>query len=116
MIAALFALLAFQLAGEVIARGLSLPLPGPVLGMLLLAGAVALRGAVPATLDRLATGLLEHLALLFIPAGVGIMVHLHRVSQDWFALAVTVLASTAITLVVSAGALRWLMRRAGAEE
>lgn len=110
MIVALFALLAFQLAGEVIVRALGLPLPGPVLGMLLLAVALAVRGGVPPALEQLARGLLEHLSLLFIPAGVGILAHLQRVSEAWFALAVTVLASTAVTLAVSAGTLALLMR------
>ena len=36
MIAALTQLLIFQLIGEVIARGLDLPVPGPVIGMVLL--------------------------------------------------------------------------------
>ncbi|WP_435106022.1 CidA/LrgA family protein [Arhodomonas sp. AD133] len=116
MVAAVLALLVCQLAGEILTRGLDLPLPGPVLGMLLLATALALRGGVPEDIARVARGLLDNLSLLFIPAGVGVIAHLSRLADAWLGLAVTVLVSTAITLVVSAATLRWLMRVTGAAE
>ncbi|MCS4504827.1 Holin-like protein CidA [wastewater metagenome] len=116
MIPSLFTLLAFQLVGEITVRALRLPLPGPVLGMVLLAVALGLRGGPPEPLGRIARGLLDHLSLLFIPAGVGIIAHLSRVADEWLAITVTILASTAVTLVVSAATLSWLMRRLAPQE
>jgi len=96
-------LLALQSVGELLARGLSLPFPGPVIGMLLLL--LALR--VPAVREPVAACanfLLMHLSLLFVPVGVGVMTHLGLIGQygvrilavivlsTWIGLAVTVLA------------------------
>ena len=106
MLSALTQLLIFQLAGEVIARGLNLPLPGPVLGMLLLFLALAVRGAPDHELQTTSQNLLQHLSLLFVPAGTGIMVHLHRVADEWVALLLSLLVSTFATLVVTALAMK----------
>lgn len=110
MLSALTQLLIFQLAGEVIARGLNLPLPGPVLGMLLLFVALAVRGGVGHELQTTSQNLLQHLSLLFVPAGTGIMVHLHRVADEWVALLLSLLVSTFATLVVTALAMKLCQR------
>ena len=102
MLSALTQLLIFQLAGEVIARGLALPVPGPVLGMLFLFFALILRGGPCKDLQTTGSTLLQHLSLLFVPAGTGIMVHLHRVADEWLPLLLSLLISTAVTLVVTA--------------
>jgi holin-like protein len=110
MIGALTQLLLFQLAGEVVARGLALPVPGPVLGMLFLLVALALRGGPDHELQGTGQGLLQHLSLLFVPAGTGIMVHLHRVADEWLPLVGALLASTAATLAVTALVMKLLAR------
>ena len=102
MLSALTQLLIFQLAGEVIVRGLALPVPGPVLGMLLLFAALILRGGPGKELQTTGSTLLQHLSLLFVPAGTGIMVHLHRVADEWLPLLLSLLISTTATLVVTA--------------
>lgn len=102
MLSALTQLLIFQLAGEVIARGLALPVPGPVLGMLFLFVALMLRGGPERELQTTSKNLLQHLSLLFVPAGTGIMVHLHRVADEWLPLVLSLLISTLATLVVTA--------------
>ena len=72
MIAALTQLLVFQLIGEIITRGLDLPIPGPVIGMALLFAVLALRNGPSETLQTTSQTLLSHLSLLFVPAGVGV--------------------------------------------
>ena len=109
MLGALTQLLIFQLAGEVIARGLALPIPGPVLGMLFLFVALLLRGGPPPELQTTSQNLLQHLSLLFVPAGAGIMVHLNRVADEWLPLLLSLLLSTAATLVVTALVMKLLM-------
>ncbi|MDD2665284.1 MAG: CidA/LrgA family protein [Dechloromonas sp.] len=113
MLSALTQLLVFQLAGEVLARGLGLPVPGPVLGMLLLFAALALRGGPGEELQNTGQTLLQHLSLLFVPAGTGIVVHLHRVADEWLALLLSLLVSTAATLAVTALTMKLLHRRSG---
>lgn len=111
MLAALTQLLVFQLVGEVIARGLNLPLPGPVLGMLLLFLALVLRRGPDPQLQAASQGLLQHLSLLFVPAGVGVMVHLHRIAGEWLPLLLSLVVSTAATLAVTALAMTLCRRR-----
>lgn len=113
MIGASTNLLPFQLAGEVIARGLGLPVPGPVLGMLFLFAFLCWRGQPAAPLRDTAETLLRHLSLLFVPAGTGIVVHLHRVADEWLPLLVALVASTVLTLVVTALAMQGCRRLAG---
>jgi holin-like protein len=102
VLSALSALLVFQLLGEVLARSLNLPIPGPVIGMLMLFVALVLRGGPGNELQTTSQNLLQHLSLLFVPAGTGIMVHLHRVADEWLPLALSLLISTAATLIVTA--------------
>ena len=110
MLSALTQLLIFQLAGEIIARGLNLPVPGPVIGMLLLFIALVLRGGPGKDLQTTSQTLLQHLSLLFVPAGAGIMVHLHRVANEWLPLLLSLLVSTLATLVVTALAMKLCQR------
>ena len=95
-------LLVYQLIGEITARYFFLPIPGPVLGMLMLFVTLAIKGSVHDTLEKTATGLLSHLSLLFIPAGVGMIVHFDRIANEWVAICVALILSTVITLVGSA--------------
>ncbi len=108
-------LLVCQLAGEVIARATGLPVPGPVIGMALLFAGLALRGAVPDGLQATAGGLLRHLALLFVPAGVGIMAHLSLLADEGWPILAALLGSTVITIAVTAGLMQLLSRLFGKE-
>lgn len=90
-----------QLAGELAARAAGLPLPGPVLGAVLLFIYISVRGGPGDSLRQLSDGLLRHLSLLFIPAGVGLIEHLDRIAQEWVAIGTAVILSTLLTLVAS---------------
>ena len=102
MLSALTQLLIFQLAGEFTARGFNLPVPGPVLGMLFLFIALMIKGGPGKELQGTSQTLLQHLSLLFVPAGTGIMVHLNRVANEWLPLLLSLVISTLATLVVTA--------------
>ncbi|ACA16337.1 LrgA family protein [Methylobacterium sp. 4-46] len=122
MIVSLSLLLLCQLFGEILARGLALPLPGPVIGMALLLGAMALRdrhpGGLPkplvdGTLESTSKGLLGNLSLLFVPAGVGVVGRLDVLRAQGPALAVTLVVSTLAALVATAVTFAWISRRVG---
>lgn len=103
-------LLALQSLGELLARGLKLPFPGPVIGMMLLL--VALRWQmVREPVEACADFLLAHLSLLFVPVGVGVMTHLSLVSQYGFRILVVLVLSTLAGLVVTVLCLHWLRDR-----
>ena len=101
MISALTALLGFQLAGELIVRLSGMPVPGPVLGMVFLVVFFALRGSVPDNLKQVASVVLQHLSLLFVPAGVGLILHAARIEAEWFAIGAALIGSTLLTLIVT---------------
>ena len=103
-------LLVFQSAGELLARGLALPLPGPVIGMVLLL--LALRWpAVQTPVAECAGFLLSHLSLLFVPVGVGVMTHLSLVSQYGVRMLAVVVLSTLAGLAVTVLSLHLLQGR-----
>lgn len=95
-------LLGCQLVGEAFVRALALPIPGPVIGMTLLASLMLARAPLPAGVGDVSDGLLKHLSLLFVPAGVGIVQQLGRVGSEGLRILLVVLVSTAVTLVVTA--------------
>ncbi len=110
MLGALTILLVFQFLGEAIAHGLDLPIPGPVIGFALLFLALLARGGIPDDLRTTATGLPRHLSLLFVTAGVGVMVHLSRLREEWLSISVALVVSTVLTIACTALAMRWLIR------
>ena len=105
-------LLMFQCAGEALARLTGMPVPGPVLGMMLLFVALLVRPSFAAMLATAADGLARHLSLLFVPAGVGVMLHLHRVANEWLPIAVALVVSTVLALAATAWTFQRLARRA----
>lgn len=104
MIRTLAIILAFQLAGEVASRTLSLPLPGPVTGLVALVVACILRPGLAQAIRPAASGLLSHLSLFFVPAGVGIVAHQDLLRDQGLGLAVAVIASTALAIAAGAWA------------
>ncbi|MBY0265077.1 MAG: CidA/LrgA family protein [Burkholderiales bacterium] len=111
MLGALTTLLVFQLLGEVIVQFGGWPIPGPVIGLLLLFFTLVLRGALAEPLRDTANGILQHLSLLFVPAGVGVMVHFSRVSGEWLPILAATIVSTALAMGVSALVMQWMIRR-----
>src|SRR3954447_16669183 len=104
MLQAFALLLLSQLSGEGITRGLGLPVPGPVIGLVLMAIGLLIAQRVDfvrtetieeTALGRTATGLLGHLSLLFVPAGVGIVQHGGALLRNGVAIAVAPLAAAA---------------------
>lgn len=103
-------LLVLQAAGEVAARALGLPLPGPVIGLLIALPLLAW-APVAARVEAIARVLLAHLSLLFVPVGVGVVVHLQALLPHGWKLALVLLVSTAMGLAVTAVVLRALLGR-----
>jgi putative effector of murein hydrolase LrgA (UPF0299 family) len=110
MIASLSLILLCQLAGEVIVRGTTLPMPGPVVGLVLLLGLLLARDRFSLLargplrqdgVENAARGLLAHLSLLFVPAGVGVVQKLDLIAEHGIAVAVILAVSVIVTLLVT---------------
>ena len=102
-----------QLAGEAAAQAAHLPVPGPVLGMAILFAGLVWNGRVPDGLGKVADALLSNLSLLFVPAGVGIMLHFKLLEGDWLALSAALIVSTLLTIGVTASLMAFLSRKTG---
>jgi putative effector of murein hydrolase LrgA (UPF0299 family) len=127
VIASLSLILLCQLAGEVFVRGLELPMPGPVIGLMLLLVlllardrfAVLARGPLQGDgVENASRGLLANLSLLFVPAGVGVVQKLDLVAEHGIAflgvLAISVMATLVVTVLTFVAASR-LMARGGSD-
>ncbi len=107
-------LLLFQCAGEVVSHLLGLPVPGPVVGMLLLFIALRARNGVPDSVGVAADALARHLSLLFVPAGVGVMMYFERLAGEWVPIVVALLVSTSVAMAAAALTFSALARRVDA--
>lgn len=125
-------LLVLQLIGEALSAGLDLVLPGPVIGMILLFALLLIRdrfakktgrgggesdpdpstaGALPPAMERVTGGLLGNLSLLFVPAGVGVIVHIDLLRDAWVPLLGALLVSTLAAIAVTALIVDRLLKR-----
>jgi holin-like protein len=103
-------LLMFQFAGEMIRTVTGLPVPGPVIGMVLLLIALLAKLPVPAGIHATSRKLLAYLGLLFVPAGAGVVTRLPMIGAHWLPIVIAVVGSTIITMVITAVVMRGLER------
>jgi holin-like protein len=106
MIPGLAILFCFLAAGEQAGRLAGIPVPGSVLGMLLLAAALRLGLLQAQSVQAAADALLDNLSLLFVPAGVGLMLYLDLPARDWWSLLAGLVPSTFLVLA----AVGWLQQ------
>ncbi|GGI31445.1 MULTISPECIES: CidA/LrgA family protein [Bradyrhizobium] len=119
MLASLSLILLCQLAGEVITRGLGLPLPGPVLGLLLLLILLLARDRFSSIargplrnsgVETASKGLLKHLSLLFVPAGIGVVEKLDLLATHGLAIILILAVSVMVTLLATVLTFRLISR------
>jgi putative effector of murein hydrolase LrgA (UPF0299 family) len=113
MLYAITTLFLCQLAGELLVQWLGLPIPGPLIGMVLLFVALLVRGGVPQVLSDTSGHLLRNLMLLFIPAVTGVMLHFERVGREWLPFLAAGIVGAAFTMTVTALTFRWMIRITG---
>ena len=109
MIAGLVEILLFQGAGEVVSHFLVPPIPGPVVGLILLLAWFHLRKRIDAPVELVGTALVQNLGLLFIPAAVGVVGFLPQLRSHALPLAIALVASVVATIAVTALVLRALV-------
>lgn len=110
MIASLTLILICQLIGEVFVRALRLPLPGPVVGLVLLLILLLLRDRFTwlsrgplndGGVENASRGLLANLSLLFVPAGVGVVQKLDLLAAHGIAIVAALAISVVVTLLAT---------------
>lgn len=100
-----------QLAGEVFVKVTDTPVPGPVIGMVILFAGLYWRDRLPVELEATADVLHRNLALFFVPAGVGIITNLDLMAKSWAPLAGAILLGTAVTIGVTGLVMQRTMKR-----
>jgi holin-like protein len=115
MIGGLVRILFFQGLGELVSHFLLTLIPGPVVGLVLLLAWFSLRKSIHADVDAVATALVQHLGLLFVPAAVGVVMFWPQLRAHALAVGAALLVSTVLTIAVSALVLKIMSKRQGQE-
>jgi putative effector of murein hydrolase LrgA (UPF0299 family) len=110
MIAGLVEILLFQGLGELVSHFLVTMIPGPVIGLILLLAWFQLRKKVPEPVDLVASALVKHLGLLFIPAAVGVVIYWPQIRSHSLAVGVALVVSVVMTIAVTALVLKIVAR------
>ncbi|KIH76754.1 holin-like protein [Geoalkalibacter ferrihydriticus] len=116
MVRGMAILLIMQFLGEMISRGLRIPIPGNVIGMGLLLGALWLGWIKVQWLQDATELLLSHLALFFVPAGVGVMVYFDLIAAEWLPIVVAMVVSTFVVMAVTGRVAMALERKRPADD
>lgn len=111
MILALVILLCFQLLGEVTVSSLHLVIPGPVMGMVYFFLTLLLWPGLKEKVEELSRFMNAHLALFFIPAGVGVIEYFDLFGKFGWVMLATLLVSTTVTLGVTAWVFNLLLKK-----
>ena len=111
MLSAIALLLACQLAGEAAHRFLGVPVPGAVIGMGLLLAYLALVRRERPSLEAVTGWLTTHMAILFVPAAVGVVQEGAILKAHGLAIVLATVVSTVLTMVVTALVFVWAIRR-----
>ncbi|MGL4740748.1 MAG: CidA/LrgA family protein [Sarcina sp.] len=94
-------ILSIYFVGEFLSKGLHLPLPGNILGMLILLLLLCLKVVKVEHVDNVSTFLLDHLAFLFIPAGVAVLNAMNVLEGNITKLLIIVITSTIVIMAVT---------------
>ena len=116
MLACIAVFLLLQIIGESISLLLNLPIPGPVLGMVMMLICLILKYGLIEEVRPTANILLAHLALLFVPAGIGVIRQTERITSEWLAITLVNVLGTAITMLVTAFTIQWAAKYLGVDD
>lgn len=111
MLYALAVLFAFQLLGELVVRTTDLPLPGALLGTLLLLLGLLFYKRLPKALEDTAQLLLQNMMLLFIPVIAGVMLEFDHLRREWLPFVLACIAGAAVTFTATALTFRFFLQR-----
>lgn len=103
-------LLLFVLIGEILNKIFRIPIPGNILGMILLLAAL-MAGVVKLNqIEEISKFLLDHLAVLFIPAGVGLLSVTGILKDSWYLILLISIFTTILVMAATGLVVRFLRR------
>ena len=98
---AIFVLIVLQLIGEGIVQVSGLPVPGAIIGLILLYAILVLRGQISDEMSRTSGFLLQNLGVLFVPAGVGVIAYLPMIATQWWIIVLALFVSVCATIAIT---------------
>ena len=108
MLNSIFTILLFQLIGEFIQKFTEISIPGPVIGLILLLGVLLIRAkyfkrhpSIENSLVNFSERFLNYLPLLFIPVGVGVVMHLSLLEENLISVISIIVLGTLLTLALT---------------
>tara|TARA_Y100000389_G_C17389834_1_gene479217 strand:- start:905 stop:1279 length:375 start_codon:yes stop_codon:yes gene_type:complete len=118
MLKSIFIIFFFQLIGEFLQKLFTLTLPGPVIGMILLLSSMLLlkrneifKNKIETPLVQLSEVLTSYLPLLFVPVGVGVVMHLSYLKNSYLEILLIILVSTLLTIGFTAFVMNKLSKK-----
>ena len=118
MLKSIFLIFFFQLIGEFLQKLFILTLPGPVIGMILLLASMLLlkrneifKNKIETPLVQLSEVLTSYLPLLFVPVGVGVVMHLSYLKNSYLEILLIILVSTLLTIGFTAFVMNKLSKK-----
>ena len=115
MLSGIVTLLLFTVVGNLISDGLNIPVPGSVIGLVLLMIYLQMKGEIEESLDKVSQFCIRYLAALFVPGCVGIFFLSDLLTQQWLPIFLAMIVATPITLGMTALILQWLLKKFGKE-
>ena len=104
----IFLLILLQLIGESIVQVSGLPVPGAIIGLILLYAILIWRGEISDEMSRTSGFLLQNLGVLFVPAGVGVIAYLPMIATQWWSILLVLLVSVTATIAITGLVVTWL--------
>ena len=101
IIASMGLVLGFTVIGDAVAENFAVPVPGAAIGMLMLAGVFAVRGAADPASGRIFDVTAPHIPLFFVPAAAGIVADADLLTRAWLSVCVAIVLGTAVTLIAT---------------
>lgn len=104
-------ILGLSLLGDLIKKFFKLPLPGSVIGMIILFLLLYFKVVKVESLKEISSFLLDHLAFFFIPAGVGLMAYMGVLKENWLEIGGISLITTVLVFLITGSTIQFLRKR-----
>jgi holin-like protein len=110
MLAAFLLTLLLIVFGEAVTTALEIPVPGPVVGLLVLAVVFAAREGPTPAMSRMFDAIIPYAPMLFVPAGAGVIAHADAIAANWLAIVSVITLGTFAVLLVTGLIVQALVR------
>lgn len=104
-------ILGIYLISEFISRFFTLPIPGNILGMLVLLALLITKIIKVEQIETLSNFFLDHLAFFFIPAGVGLMSSAGIIKDSWLRIILVCVITTIIAIAATGITVQFISRK-----